>query len=47
MNKRKRRKDLAAKLGEAVIEQAKLIKQLKEQNILCNKLAAKVEKLKK
>ncbi len=45
MNRKDKRKQLAAKLGEAVIVQAKLTKQLKEQNMLCNKLATKMEKL--
>ncbi len=44
-DKKEVRKELAAQLGETVIVQSKLMKQLNEHNALCNNLATEIEKL--
>ncbi len=46
-DKKEKRKELAAKLGEAVIRQAKQTKALNETSMLCNRLATQIEELEK
>ncbi len=46
-DKKEERKELAAKLGEAVIRQSKQTKALNETSALCNRLATQIEELEK